>query len=183
VQIIAEVKTKSPFGWHSNKSWDELFQIAEEVGDMISIHTDPRWGGSFELLARAVSLTKKPVLAKGIHSDDADVVRALDMGAARVLVVSNRVIRADLLDSCLVEPATIEDLKRLSPDIKAVWNSRDLGTGGLKAESFSAARAAFGGWLCQASNITKLADIHPEANAVLIGEHLPAIANEMRYQG
>ena len=53
VQIIAEVKTQSPFGFRSQKSWDELFVIADSVGDMLSVHTDPRWGGSFDLIRRA----------------------------------------------------------------------------------------------------------------------------------
>ncbi len=65
IQIIAEVKIQSPFGFKSEKSWDELFVIAEKAGDIISIHTDARWGGSFELIKKAKSLTKKQILAKG----------------------------------------------------------------------------------------------------------------------
>ena len=71
IEIIAEVKTQSPFGYKSDKSWDELFEVANKVGDIISIHTDRRWGGSFELLQKARSLTNKPILAKGIHKNDA----------------------------------------------------------------------------------------------------------------
>lgn len=56
-QIVAEVKTESPFGFRSDKSWQELFDLAEALGDIISIHTDPRWGGSFELLKKARTLT------------------------------------------------------------------------------------------------------------------------------
>jgi len=37
-QIIAKVKTKSLFGFVSNKSWEELFTIANNIGDIISIH-------------------------------------------------------------------------------------------------------------------------------------------------
>ena len=32
IQIIAEVKTQSPFGFKSEKSWDELFAVANEEG-------------------------------------------------------------------------------------------------------------------------------------------------------
>ena len=67
IEIIAEVKTHSPFGYTSEKSWDELFAVANEIRDILSIHTDPRWGGSFELLEKARSRTNKPILAKGIH--------------------------------------------------------------------------------------------------------------------
>ena len=63
-QIIAEVKTGSPFGYKSEESWDELFEVAESVGDILSIHTDPRWLGSFELISKARKLTDKPILAK-----------------------------------------------------------------------------------------------------------------------
>ena len=66
-QIIAEVKTQSPFGFRSDKNRDELFAVANQIGDIISIHTDPRWGGSFELVKKARALTKKPILAKGIR--------------------------------------------------------------------------------------------------------------------
>ncbi|MAJ97292.1 MAG: hypothetical protein CMI56_01585 [Parcubacteria group bacterium] len=48
------------------------------MGDIISIHTDSRWGGSFELLEKARGLTDKPILAKGIHKDDADIEKALE---------------------------------------------------------------------------------------------------------
>ena len=41
VQIIAEVKTGSPFGFKSGRTWGELFKTAERAGDVISIHTDP----------------------------------------------------------------------------------------------------------------------------------------------
>lgn len=174
MQLIAEVKTHSPFGWESNRSWDELFEIANNFGDMISIHTDPRWHGSFELIAKARNLTTKPILAKGIHSSDTDIQTALNAGADYVLVVGR--VPADHLDKCLIEPNTLEELKRLPLNTKAVWNSRDLKTGGLKSETFTQARTLYKGWLCQASNISKVEDINPSADAVLIGTHLPEVA-------
>ena len=36
VGIIAEVKTQSPFGWKSDKNWDELFMIANKIGNIIT---------------------------------------------------------------------------------------------------------------------------------------------------
>ena len=79
--IIAEVKTQSPFGWKSPHRFERLLEIAVRTGDVIAVPTDPRWGGSFELLKKAAELVReKPILAKGIHPSDDDVRRALDAG-------------------------------------------------------------------------------------------------------
>ena len=177
VQIIAEVKTQSPFGWKSTQSWDELFQLACEVGDIISIHTDARWGGSFELVRKARTLTDKPILAKGLHSTDADIQKAITAGADYVLVVGR--IPAIHERKCLIEPLTIAELKKIPSTLKAVWNSRDLSTGGMKKETFEQAREVFSGWLCQASNIQTIKDIKVGANAVLVGTHLSEFAESL----
>src|SRR5437773_245034 len=87
IEIIAEVKTQSPFGFVSPHPWMKLFELAQLVGDVISIHTDRRWGGCFEYLELARSLTDSPILAKGIHASDDDVKRAVELGADYVLVV------------------------------------------------------------------------------------------------
>ncbi|MDB5238959.1 MAG: Indole-3-glycerol-phosphate synthase [Candidatus Parcubacteria bacterium] len=177
ISVIAEVKTHSPFGYVSDKSWDELFKIANEIGDIISIHTDPRWNGSFELIKKAKALTGKPILAKGIHATDDLIVRAIQAGADWVLVVG-RIPRVHV-GKCLIEPNIIEELKQISSDMKAVWNSRDLATGGLKGKTFDQARAAFPGWLCQASNIRTISDINKNADAVLVGTHLSDFAKSI----
>ena len=168
--LIAEVKTQSPFGFLSEKSWDELFAIANEYGDMLSIHTDPRWGGSFELLKQARAMTDKPILAKGIHATDEEVERALALGADKVLVVGR--IPSVHLERCFIEPYTLTELHSLPLGASAVWNSRDLTTGALKPETFAAARAVFPGYLIQASNIKTMADVDPTANAILVGQNL-----------
>lgn len=175
--IIAEVKTCSPFGFTSNKSWDELFTLADKIGDIISIHTDPRWGSSFELIRKGRALTKKPILAKGIHAADADIEAALKAGADLVLVVGR--IPGVHIDKCLVEPLTLSELALIPETIKAVWNSRDLSDGSLKKETFEMARKAFKGWLCQASNIRTLSDIKDDADAALIGTHLAEFAESL----
>ncbi len=178
--IIAEVKTSSPFGYRSERSWDELFEAASRCGDIISIHTDPRWGGSYDLLIKARSLTEKPILAKGIHATDGEIAKAVECGANLVLVVGR--IPNVHSDKCLIEPLTLDELSRLSPDIKAVWNSRDLSTGGLKEETFGQARKIFKGWLCQASNIRKVDDIEDGADAVLVGSHLTEFMESITIQ-
>jgi indole-3-glycerol phosphate synthase len=175
--IIAEVKTHSPFGYAAKESWDELFAVANRSGDIISIHTDPRWNGSFDLIKKAKQLTSKPILAKGIHATDVDVQKAIEAGADYVLVVGRvPVIHGD---KCIIEPNTLEELSALPASTKAVWNSRDLATGGLKSESFEQARAVWKGWLCQASNIQTKADIKDGADAVLVGTHLVDFAGSL----
>jgi indole-3-glycerol phosphate synthase len=160
----------SPFGFRSDKSWEELFEVANTYGDMLSIHTDPRWGGSFELLKRARQMTDKPILAKGIHATDEEVKRALALGADKVLVVGR--IPAVHLEQCFIEPYTLAELRSLLPGTSAVWNSRDLTTGSLKPDDFAAARAVRPGYLIQASNVRTLADVDPTANAILVGQNL-----------
>jgi indole-3-glycerol phosphate synthase len=176
MQIIAEVKTHSPFGWESKKSWDELFSIAEKVGDVISIHSDSRWHGSFELISKARQLTNKPILAKGIHASDDDITKALNAGANFVLVVGR--IPAIHLAKCLIEPNTLKELSLLPIGSRVVWNSRNLATGGLKSETFAEARKQFDGWLCQASNIQTMSDIDSSADAILVGTYLEYLAKE-----
>lgn len=172
-RLIAEVKTNSPFGYNSEVSWDELFLVAEKHADIISIHTDPRWGGSFELLEKARGLTGKPILAKGIHESDVDVERAFEFGADYCLVVG-RVpnIYEKYKDKIFLEPNTLDELRQIGEGAKVVWNSRDLKAGGLKAETFEEARKIFKGFLVQASNIKTKHDVKPGADAVLVGENL-----------
>jgi indole-3-glycerol phosphate synthase len=177
VTIIAEVKVHSPFGFVSNRTWEELFAIANGIGDILSIHTDPRWGGSFDLVARARSLTTKPILAKGIHALDSDIEAAVAAGADYVLVVGR--MPGVHRDKCLVEPLTIAELSALPTDVRAVWNSRDLSDGGMKTETFADARKAFAGWLCQASNIRTVVDIEEGADAVLVGTNIEEFARSL----
>lgn len=175
--IIAEVKTQSPFGFKSERTWDELFALAERVGDMLSIHTDRRWGGSFEILKKARVMTKKPILAKGIHAKDSDIQKAIENGADFVLIVGR--IPKIHKEKCIIEPYTLEGLAEIPLEFKALWNSRDLTTGGLKNDTFDDARKIFSGWLCQASNIKTVSDIHPLADAVLVGTHLESFAKSL----
>jgi len=178
MKIIAEVKTLSPFGFKSEKSWEELFKIANEVGDIISIHTDSRWGGSFDLVREARLLTDKPILAKGIHKTDSDIQKAIDAGAEHVLVVGR--IPSVHTQKCLIEPVNLKELKTIPNNLKVVWNSRDLSDGSLKEETFQEARNIFKGWLCQASNIKTVDDIEDGADAVLVGEHLEEFSKSLR---
>ncbi len=178
VQVIAEVKTESPFGFRAGERWYDLFRIARDVGDIISIHTDPRWGGSLDLIRAARRRTNKPILAKGIHLSDADVEAAVEAGANYVLVVGR--VPQIYSHICLIEPFTVAQLADLEAGTMVVWNTRDLSTGGAKTESFEQARAAWPGWLCQASNIGSVGDIKEGADAILVGSLLEEFAQSLR---
>lgn len=177
VQIIAEVKTESPFGFKHNKSWEELFTVANTIGDIISVHTNIRWGGSLDLIRRAKLLTHKPILAKGIHATDNEIAQAIHAGADYVLVVGR--IPTTYSDKCLIEPRTLDELKNIPTNVKVVWNSRDLSDGSMKTETFEDARKIFQGWMCQASNISTVQDIKEGANAILVGTKLIEFAASM----
>lgn len=176
MELIAEVKTISPFGWVSDYSWEYLFKTACQIGDMISIHTDPRWGGSLDILRKARDLTDKPILAKGIHATDAKVNKALAAGADWVLVVGRI---PENLENCMIEPDSLEQLTQVPDGCRVVWNGRDLGNGGQKTETFEKAREAWNGWLCQASFIKTIDDVKPGPEAILVGSGLPEFAKSM----
>lgn len=177
LQLILEVKTQSPFGFKSDKSWDELFLIADNHADIISIHTDIRWGGDFNLIRKAKSLTNKKILAKGIHNSDDDIINAINCGADFVLVVGR--VPKVALEKCFIEVNSLKELESLPHNIKAVWNTRDLETGNLKKETFEEARQIFQGWLCQASNIKNTSDIKEGADAILVGQNLETFCNSL----
>src|SRR5438552_1095911 len=85
--FIAEIKTKCMFGFESKYSRSTLTDKALEYGDWISVHTDPRFGGSFDDIYAIPREPDKPILAKGFHSHDDDVEKAIDLGADYVLTV------------------------------------------------------------------------------------------------
>jgi len=169
--LIADVKTQSPFGYVSDKSWDEQFEFAAEHWSWLSIHTHERWGGSFDLLQKARRMTDKPILAKGIHESDNQIEQALDIGADFVLAVGRLPI--EYSDKILYEPLSVAEIPAdINPDTRIVWNKRDLATGGVKSETMADLRSVFGGWVCQASMVRSIEDVNPAANAVLVGQHL-----------
>lgn len=168
-ELVAEVKTRSPYGFVSPYCWDEIFEYAACFGDIVSVHTDPRWGGSFSLVRRAVRQTRKPILAKGIHRNDDDIQRALDAGATWALVVGRKPSEF-LTPFVWHEPLSLAEMDSKYGHV--VWNQRDLATGLRKSESFVEARSLHSGWLCQASMISSPDDVHPSADGILVGEHL-----------
>jgi len=199
VVIIAEVKPWSPFGKKlTQNSWERQLELADKVGDMISVHTNPLWKGSFDLIGKARSKTQKPILAKGFHATDDEVSRAIDMGADYVLVVGR--MPSVHIEKCFIEPLTLDELAGIPDKYWAVWNSRDLATlrelpeaprfildrwekgnghSERVKESFIEARKVFSGRLCQASNLHTKDDVEPGADAVLVGTYLESFAESL----
>jgi indole-3-glycerol phosphate synthase len=185
--FVAEVKPCSPFGFKSGLSREDLLRVARRYGDMLSIHTDDGFNGSFEWLRevcnrqlKVSSESRKPVLAKGVHPDDYNIQRALDAGADRVLVVG-RIPADKYLDKIWYEPLTLAGLvdhKSVAKDLKVVWNARDLNTGERRYE-WPGVRDLYPGWLCQASFIEHPADVLDDASAFIVGEHLIKYTNTL----
>lgn len=174
VQIVAELKMLSPFGYRNPRTLDETLAQCEKVGDILSVHTNPLWGGSFEHLEEICKQTKLPVLAKGFHDTTEDVRRAINCGATYVLTVGwwpddTR---------CWHECETLDQLRQTDAQA-AVFNSRNPRTGRdnllssatLKHVAELARDARGSRWLCQASRIKSELEVG-NVEAVLIGQNI-----------
>lgn len=175
--FIAEVKMQSPYGYKAENTFYNLLEIAVRNGDWISIHTNPLWGGSYEALEFARRFTNKPILAKGIHSHNDNIKKALDYGADYVLIV-DRLPTSDFT-KCLIE-MTYNDAERLldssfGQELKFVTNSRNLKTGELSTYNENLGKYLANDnckWVCQASGILSPRDVNPNVNAFIVGENL-----------
>lgn len=180
-RFVAEVKIGSPFGFRSKLDYEELLKLAIQHGDSLSIHTDPRWGGSLYRIRNArYEAPDKAILAKGIHRTDEEIEQCLQAGADAVLVVG-RIPREDLLPFCWLEPTSLTQLRTFPPDSTIVWNSRCLITGLPKVETLDAAWISWYGHgrgkFIQASMIKTPADVDPDVDGFIVGEHLPDFIN------
>ena len=174
--FIAEIKTKSPFGFVSPHSFNKLMDTAIEHGDWISVHDNALWGGDYESIAFVRRCTSKPILAKGLHTTNDDIKRALDHGADYVLVV-DRIPPSDLWERCLFEWSSYSRFDQTRPDLhksqyKHVCNSRNLRTGTPRPNDLSLYLANPNLWICQASNILMPDDVQKGVSAFLVGENL-----------
>jgi indole-3-glycerol phosphate synthase len=187
--FIGEVKLKSPYGFQSPYKFATLWDYAEKHADWISIHTDPRFGGSFDDIYFAKRRTRKPILAKGFHCSDDDVKKCFDLGADYVLVVDR--FRPNLNKepySLLFEISNNKELQHLRrcygailDKYKFVYNSRDLFTGNTKEDQWDEFRKK-SNWLCGASNIQVKEDVdkfYSGCDAFIVGEHLVKFCNSL----
>lgn len=186
--FIAEVKTKSPYGFESGYSRNRLFDFAATFGDWISIHTDARFGGGFDDIYFARKETNKPILAKGFHVHPDDIQKCFDLGAAYVLTVqfpnrrTNKVILRYSNKILFEINSTLgikdEDL------LKYVYNGRDLKTGiGKKYIGDYKEYREKCRWLCGASLIQRPEQVnqfYPNCDAFIVGENLPHFCSYLK---
>lgn len=172
--FIAEIKTKSMFGFESPYSRAKLIDTALEHGDWISVHTDPRFGGSFDDIYMLARETRKPILAKGFHCHNDDIKKALDLGADYVLVVERATMSHKHVLFEFSEPVE---------GFRMVYNSRDLRTGQPKKVNRWHEYRVKCDWLCAASNIKVKDDVqimYPGCDAFIVGSNLVEFCESLK---
>lgn len=184
--FIAEIKTQSPFNFKSSYSFNKLMEYAINYGDWISVHDNALWGGDFETISYVRKFTHKPILAKGLHTTDDDVHRALEHGATYVLRVDVTPHHYRQLPYTLWEYSNVHEAdkarlffaREARSKMKFVCNSRDLRNGNVK-ESGLNTYLQMGNWVCQASNIAKPDDVNPNVDAFIVGTNLVEYCKEL----
>lgn len=181
--FVAEIKEISPFGYVSRYSFKELTAVAIEHGDIISCHTDARWGGRWDTLRKVRGMTHKPILAKGIHAADNDLEKALRCGADKVLVVG-RIPDESFWPYIWLELTSMQQLpqfiEKLPLEVPFVCNARNLDDGGRSNLKWETIRnTAPDKFMVQASLVSSLKDVMPDAQAVIIGENMIPFAKEL----
>ena len=141
VNIIAELKRKSPSAGDIGEIDDRRIAIYTEYATAMSILTDVTYfGGSFELLAEVAHKTGIPILCKDFFIDESQIDLAWSKGADIILLIA-RILEEDRLKTlydhaqklglnCLVEVHEAKELKKIShlnADIVGV-NARNLDT-------------------------------------------------------
>jgi indole-3-glycerol phosphate synthase len=141
VNIIAELKRKSPSAGFINDIDDRRIEVYSRYACAISVLTDAEFfGGSMEFLTHVTDITLLPVLCKDFIIHPVQIDAAYAAGADLVLLIA-RILSVDELThlythardlglECLVEVHEVEELAkiaRIAPPIVGV-NARDLDT-------------------------------------------------------
>jgi indole-3-glycerol phosphate synthase len=185
--FIAEVKIHSPAEFDSDYSFEELFEIAAEYGDMVSVHTEERWLGSLKNVTYARTHTSKPIVAKGMHSWSEDEIdRCLEAGADYVWVVGY-CPRSYYAHTTIIEPYDLDQLKMISHGWTGLvaWNQRDIRSFGKRVgEDWEEARQIRPHLrLGCASLIKHPYEVPKDADFYVVGEHLPEYTKRLDARG
>jgi len=191
IRIVGEVKPFSPYKGFLNPRLEGM-KLSEArlailgkllpLVDIVSIHIDEIWGGSFKWLAQAAEIcraARKPVLAKGFNPSLAHISQALNAGADYVLTVGWHPARSknnrDKFCNVWHEPVEEEQFAK-SHATTLVINSRNPVTGNdLDREQIItrvASMRALDKRIVQASNIHCAACLLPGVDYALVGEPL-----------
>lgn len=193
--FIAEIKTRSPFGFKSNYDSYSLQMMAMEHGDMISIHVDPLWGGNVGYIGYMKKQLRdnrihKPLIAKGLHLSDQSIEESIKYGADYVTVVGRIPTSKYLLPKCILEPlpdyglpyqdfvhSTLDKMIETEP-YGIIFNSRNLFDGSLNYWDYESLKLRISDIskninLIQASGIKSMSTVHPLFNSYIVGENLP----------
>jgi indole-3-glycerol phosphate synthase len=141
INIIAELKRKSPSAGELGKIDDERIRLYSIYAVAISILTDHTYfGGNFEVLADVADKIDLPILCKDFFIDTVQIDLAHSMGADLILLIARILDKERLKDlygyarglglNCLVEVHTAGELEKiadLNAEIVGV-NARDLDT-------------------------------------------------------
>jgi indole-3-glycerol phosphate synthase len=141
VNIIAELKRKSPSAGDIGEIDDERIAIYSRYATAISVLTDAVYfNGSFEILADVAEKIELPILCKDFFIDRAQIDLAYAQGADLILLIARILEKEQMKDlydyargrglNCLVEVHTAEELDKiadLNAEIIGV-NARDLDT-------------------------------------------------------
>ena len=141
VNIIAELKRKSPSAGDIGEINDERIALYSRYAAAISILTDVTYfGGSFEVLADVADKIDLPILCKDFFIDTVQIDLAYSMGADLILLIARILDKEQLKDlysyarglglNCLVEihaAGELEKIADLNAEIVGV-NARDLDT-------------------------------------------------------
>lgn len=176
------------FGFESKYSRETLINKALEYGDWVSVHTDSRFGGSFDDICMIRKETKKPILAKGFHTHYTDIKKCFDLGATYVLTI--RPVRYILTYPdirCSIEHILFEtnDITEVQGNkTKFVYNGRNLKTGiGKKYIGDYQKFRKQTNWLCGASLIKTPEDVqifYPNCDAFIVGQNLVEFCKEYK---
>jgi len=141
VNIIAELKRRSPSAGGIGEINDERIALYSRYATAISILTDNVYfGGSFEVLADVAGKIDLPILCKDFFIDTVQIDLAYSKGADLILLIARVLDKEQLKNlysyarklnlNCLVEIHTAEELEKiadLNAEIIGV-NARDLDT-------------------------------------------------------
>ncbi len=141
VNIIAELKRKSPSAGDLGEIDDERIAVYSRYATAMSILTDRTYfNGSFDILAETAQKTDLPILCKDFFIDECQIDLAYAKGADLILLIVRILDDRRLLQlyeyarslglECLVEIHTLDELARIKSMGAAIVgvNGRDLDT-------------------------------------------------------